>query len=717
MPGFLDNNFDALTGVKPSPTQPTAIQNPTPPAPSQLPPAASNQAASHAVAGSPGAQPAPAQPQQAPSQPVAPAQPSGGIIDDKFNSLFSKGPSTSPGMAEPRNLSQPGSTPMMPIQESPLGLIDRARMGWARTPAQQKAMLDAHFGADNVQFVGSGDSGGFVAHTDGAWRSIDPHFQWSNLTNAKGLMEVGKDIAQMGGEYGVRAAGAGIVGAQGAMTGAAMGAVAGPIGAAVGGFAGGVIGGAIGGAGGELAEQGARLASGDGTAVQSKEELAAQLHASMLFGASQEALGPLVKMGGKYSVKALSGALDAMSDTPTGKYLASKLVGALSGLPENVARIRVEDPAATAVYDQVALADKVNNTSNLGDMMKSKVQGAMDNFYKMKKQIFGQQYDAVDAVAKDIAFSPSEANLASHQALVDGGYVRGGKIPDITSSANVERAISSGDKQTLQYVLSSGQKMQAKINAGSSVTSQEMRNVTDAIANKTHGPEGFDDPNLSRILQDYSTGLKNHFSDMLYKTDPEAAANFSQLNAKYGPLKEMMQTMSGKSADNKVDMFVKQIVKDDGTFNSSLMSNIADTLKTSDPTKQILQMHVANKSTAWWGGGKIAGIPVGIPNAMAKAVTGFSATKDAFSQFTGAAVDAIPYMDHARQFLSAAGGDARKMLLSNPEAVSTIMNTIRGAATDEAGATQSLLNQAGVAPQQPGQSQQPAQPMPQQGGK
>lgn len=587
----------------------------------------------------------------------------------------------------------PGSYPFNAIPESPLSILERAHLGWARTPENQKKILDNTYGSQNVQLVHNGQEGGFVVKDkDGIWKQIDPAMSWHMKDAGRNIMDLPGDLAQFAGEYGLRSSAAGL----GAAQGMAMGMPAGPLGMAVGGLTG-----AMAGAGSaEAVDMASRKAMpadfiGSNVAPHDFEGISKQLYAAMLFGAEQEVGGQVLKFGGSKAIEALSGTIKRLTNTPSGRALVSKVFGAIGGLGEDLTRVRVDNPQKVAVFDTIANKDLENRTNNLGELMQSTVQNSIDKFQDLKGKVFGPQYAAIRDVAEGLEYNPLEAASNITQALTEDGYLVKGKVPT-GKGPNIERQIGSNESSIINYVARQSQKILNKSSEENPVSYGEMQNMIKTLDAKLYESDGVTDPRLRGLLSKFRADLKNHLKDTLAAEDPETALKYSTLDAKYGPVKQLMEELAPMKADTKVDGFIKKVVKDDGGFNASLMKNLSDLFGSEDPTESLLQMHVARKSTSWTSGKKLGGVIPGSPALVATAVTLASDLKQGITQPMDQITQAVPYLNESWQFLKQLGFDGRKQLFSNPQAIDTLGRIVSGGVQGEQQTKKKLLNSAGV---------------------
>lgn len=504
------------------------------------------------------------------------------------------------------------------------------------------------------------------------------------------------DLAQFTGEYGLRSMGAMATTALGAPAIAASGPFA-PVTAV--GIAG------AGSAAGEALNMGIRHFTNPELDPKSSDEIQKQLQAAFLFGMTQEAGGQAFKIGGKAVVGGFAKLLKAVSDTPTGRYLASKTLSLISGQPESLMRVRVDDPMGVAKYDAVAMDDAVNATDKLGQAMKEKVQGLYDDFQKRKQLVFGRQYDAIEEAASKMDFDPMKAHTGAEggqvtdptsqmlQEISSAGYVKNGKPVTYQSSKDVERMLTQNEQKTLSYVLAQGRNVSEKALNNTPVSFQEMKNLVGTLDRVLYEQDGIGDQNLRRILVDYRRNLKNNIIDTIAEKDPELAKTYVELDQRYAPAKNLLESLAQRTDDQKVDTFMKEITKQDGSFNSDLLSNLSDLLGQKDPTAEILKMHVAKNSTDFLQGRRFLKIIPGSPYLASRAVTATSAAKAPFKPMTEAT---LAYTDKAWQFLKSLPAAQRAGMMADPEAMRVIGEITTNASTQEKDDAQRMLQEAGV---------------------
>jgi hypothetical protein len=623
-----------------------------------------------------------ATPQPAAPQPAAPSP------YDNFMPPASQQQSMPQASAPPAEPT--GAHPGDALDYSPLGIVDRARFGWAKTPAAQQNMLEDKFGKGNVQLVRQGDEAGFVTKVADKWYQVDPSFAW----NMKGLGGLTGSVAQFAGQSGTKALAAGA----GGVMGAEAGAVGGPWGMAIGG----VVGAGMGAMGTDATEMAGRyglskLGMDDPSSLpKNADDVAKQLAGSFLFGAEGELGGKLIGGTVSASAKALAAGVQRLTATPAGKQMAAKILSLVSGQSENLMRIRANDPLAMVNYDTVASQDAENQTSNLAGMMKKKVEDFTTSARGALRGL-GRQYNDVDAAARTVDYQPYSAGSNTTAQLMDAGYLKGGKIVDYTTDKGLSIDLTGNDRSVLNYVKSQAENINNGALKGDKFSYDDVRGVIRTLDSKLYsqGDNAISDNNVRRIVTQFKSDLGDHVDATMPK---QALTMKQQLDTKYGPAKDFVESLENKNNGQQMDTFVKQVIKQDGSFNANLMQSVRDLLpNVEDPTQDILRMHVAKESTALWGKGRgIMGAIPASPAAAASLATNFSATKSNAGQLASGIAQTVPYMDQALSLVKKLNPGDRLRVLQNPDSLSLIWKTAVQAASSEKDTSEQLLQQAGV---------------------
>lgn len=615
-----------------------------------------------------------------------------------------------------------GMDPRLALPESPLSPMERGAFGWIKDPKKQQEYLSSKFGKGNVSVQKmEGDQAGFIVKTpDGKWRQVDPHglsdvpadllkldlgsaagrFKNFNMQNTLG------GAAQFMGEHGFDSGGA----AAGGAAGAAVGSALGPIGTLVGA----VGGGALGGMGGALAERGVRgslksLSDATGTEIPGSgntEDLKQQMMSSMLFGASQELAGPFLKAGAKGAGALFGKVLKTLGDTPEAKQAQAALIKGLSGMKDGLARAWADAPEGVAKYIPTAIKDKVENSDALLGQMKEKV-GSFFSQAQGAMRGLGKQYDAIDKQAAGKVFNALEDAEGTSpikgviERLQEQKYVDGAGEIVKNGTNDITRDVSGTNGIALRKMLDNYNALQAK---GGKASYQELRIMERNVENYLFGPNQVTDGTLRNIMGQMRSAINTVQSKGLNEVAPELANRLADLNSKYGPAKELLGTLGQKSEGQRLDAFLKQVIRDDGSYNAEMMNSVGNLLGLNNPTKDILHMEVARNSAPWFTGTsstKIAGVPIPASPGLARqavqyGIQPYQQMVSGVSKAAGAAGDAAAsYLPTLHGVFKNLPDATRKIMVQNPAAIGAIGDILSGAAVSEGQDKNQLLKGIG----------------------
>lgn len=313
------------------------------------------------------------------------------------------------------------NTPDNALDESPVGMVDRAKLALGNTKGQIGYLKSKY------EDVKVHEDKGVLVKNKGVWQRVD----------GAGMdpWELTKDVVEGAVSFLPSAAAATVGGAKGAATGFAIGAAAGTPAPIVGNFAGGVIGGTIGGivgagAGGAAAE-GMRSSLGRlaGTYDSTPEEQLKDIGLEFLFNAGGQTVG--------LGVKPTLGLLNKGVKQLAAKTGANKLGNAsLDVLADVLGRTTGAGPVNTRILfdspDDVvgALSKSKNGAGSVNDMMLSlrkeqlgDVTRLVEDAPRALSRKFGQLVDDL-AVGVDDAAEVDVGGVVkrAQQALVAKGY-------------------------------------------------------------------------------------------------------------------------------------------------------------------------------------------------------------------------------------------------------------------------------------------------------
>lgn len=583
-----------------------------------------------------------------------------------------------------------GLSPDAPESGSALSILERAAFGWAGGPEKQASWLKKEFGEDNVKILpGESGSGAFVVKgKDNVWRKADPS-EWSDVPG---------EIMQFLGDKGVQSAGAMAGGAKGA----AIGSAAGPIGS----LAGLLIGGALGAGAAGTAEAGVKSAVGAAGAPQNFDELKSQLGASMLFGVEQELGGKILGAGLKGGIKLFNGALKRVTGETTQGILArSKFLETFGGLKPATARAYAEAPMKMPALQEMAYKDSLENTNIIGNKMKT----AVEDFYKdsiTARHIIGEAYEGIAKTEKNLVYDPATSKLPKALELFQQkGYLDGtGKI----AQKNIDRigAYTDGNNRAaLQEIEHIFDVVKNKIKKGGKLTYDDLANAEKKVDLFRFERE-ITDPALKNLLGETKAAIKSTMDEQLRVSYPKDWAAKMDLDAKYGAVKEMMYDLNNVAKPQRVDMFLKKVMRGDGSRNAELMNGLEELFKNhsidlANPTSDILRMRAAQESVNWMmpGAGRTFGIP-GSPKISTAIVQGGAKAEGAVRQFGKGLVDnklgntLAPHLKTMATSFKNMPPEALQAFIKDPRTGDAFSSLLSGSLMEEDAATQDLLKGA-----------------------
>lgn len=630
---------------------------------------------------------------------------------------------------------QVGAAPHLADAISPLSPFERGAFGWAGKgePGAQKKYLEEKFGRDNVGFQKMDDdnSGFVVKGKDDKWHQVDPHgltdipnelvsskFPYLHPMKALGTLNsvvqnpggmVG-GAYQFAGEHGFDSTGAMLTG--GLAAAAAGEATGNPLAAG----AAGILGGAIGGAGGGLAEAGVRKAlssieelSGEkivgANSYNSPGDLAQQIMGSMLFGGAQELATPFLKAGmkavGTGASRIFGSVLKQLGDTPEAKQSQAMIIKGLSGMKDGFARAWADDPDGVGNYIPQAIKDRTNNTDNVTISQKQKMGAFFDDAQSAMRGL-GRQYDVIEKQAADHKFNALEPDKTGSNPVMDA-YTRlqdekfiDGKGQVIPSGTNeITRDTTGTNGQALKKMTDD---FGVLLSRGGEASYKDLRIMEKNIEGKLFGENQVTDGTLRSIMGQMRSAINTVQSKGLHEVNPDLSNQLATLNQKYGPAKELLGTLGEKTEDKRLDTFLKQVVRDDGSYNAEMMNSVGNLLGIDNPTKDILHMEVAKQSVPWFNGSgstSIAGFKLpASPGLTRQFVNGVvSPVQDVQSGITEAFAPALKKMHQVYQSLPET---EMANLVKSPEAISTLQKLIAGSVVSEQDNKSKILQDSGA---------------------
>lgn len=216
------------------------------------------------------------------------------------------------------------NTAEKPIQESPVSIVDRFKVGFGNEKGKAK------FLREKFQDVATNENGEFVVKDKGAWHRVDPEYLGGDPWNfAKELAaEVGENIST-----GVSIGGTSL--------GAAAGGIVGSAAPGAGTAAGGILGAGIGGGGAKALNNSLGKIMGTYDATPGEEMVDIGLDALFSMG------GQAVALGARPAFESFSQAMKniARTTTETGKNLLATTFGKLTNVGETAMATHLDNPS------------------------------------------------------------------------------------------------------------------------------------------------------------------------------------------------------------------------------------------------------------------------------------------------------------------------------------------------------------------------------------
>lgn len=585
-----------------------------------------------------------------------------------------------------------------PIQESPLGIMQRAMLGWVRTPEQQHAYLQKNF--DDVKPITTPSGGqSFAVKQKGKWFDVNPDMEWSGgiVTPHNIDAAIGK-IAQDTGEYGVRGAAAAELGSAMATQGmAAGGTVAGPWGAAVGGLGGLVAGGAIGAMGaegGDLASRQALMQDGaPGKTPYNADEVNKQLTATAMWGAQTALIGKSLELGSHAVADKFGQLVKYMtSSSPDGASAVKSFLKSL-GVDDSIIESRLVNPQQNAAYDKIAAQDAkasfLQGTPKLDDLQES-VTDDIHNQLKVAARKQGAQFDELQGIAdkKNATFNLSKSYMDAKQKLVDAQLItpNGKPMPG--------RILSENDTKAINHILDS-------IPTSSGIDYAEARAKVSNDLGQNLIPES--SGHMRAILTQLKDSVHNNITEGLDAVAEGVGQKYGDIVNKYSNSMMMKEALDSATSGNKRYSFVQKLLKENPNSTKAIVGEMLDNGVNTDNITKALQIEGSRQSTDWFSNKKILKyFPSPGPKLGAKMITAgsdvFQSARDTAASPAGQAV--TPYLQHAVKWMKGLDQATRQAITTNPHAIQAIQGIIGGAAQGEPAATNSLLQNAGVTQQE-----------------
>lgn len=574
-----------------------------------------------------------------------------------------------------------GESPYTAIPESPLSLVDRAQMGWARKPEEQLKLLKSKF--QDAELVPNADGGHQLAikDKDGKWYQADPAFHWSqsaagiNVPSADNhnVKKVAGSIAQDIGEYGLRASGAMALGGQGMTYGAAIGSTAGPVGTLIGGAVGGLAGAAAGAMGAEGLDMASRKAfnppqaAGSGVVPQNADELNKQMAASALFGMKTFAEAKAGEAVMSTAAKKLGNILGSLTDDPESQRSARKIL-TMMGADDRLADARLQNPYRTSMYDEMASSTPANpqvktSIDRAEDAAFERMDGEVQSVLKRAQGQFAQleKMPGVSDLSVD--------NNGLVAKTIDD--LKGARLLLDNEETNPVTVLGEGDEKALKY-------LRGLSSRAGDMDYRDLRAEQANISNLFNN--GVTHPQLRSALQQLKVGM----NDSIVQNLPEDTVDaYTGLMKKYGPIKEMADDMAGLSESNRKLRFGDKILSANRNDSKELVDSMFNAGVDPDAYYNYMQVQAAKASKDWFVPGKsLKWLPKPNPEVASQALGGARNLTPAYAAKT-------------IQFLKGLSDEQFKQVMTNPGMFDQVAGMAAGAANVEHQSTDSLMQQAG----------------------
>ena len=656
------------------------------------------------------AEPEPSAPVRQPEslRAVTPPPPKGGSAMD---SLLSTGVSL--GAEQEYDDQLPGVAPTSPIKESPLSVMERAMLGWVRTPEEQEKLLRGMGQFDDVKRVERQSGSSFSVKKAGKWFDVDPNFEWSMkgvkdaVTTGSGLSEMAGDLAQGTGEYGLRAAGAAVAGGLGLAAAAAaapVAAVGAPLALLAAGSAG-ALGAASGAAGAEALDLGVRKAAQETTGetagsspYNNPREVMDQLAASALFGIEDFAAGKGIQLAGKGISHVVGGIVKRLSNTPEGRAAVKKMFGLL-GADEIHVEARLRDPARNARFDDMAVRAELR-----GGLNKSPLDEAEDAaFSELERKL------QVARAKQGAEFAQLEARPEVRAARINNGQAFATRIEEMASAdivkpsgvINQSREFATGDKRALNFVLRNAKNADQLDYRSTRALIKDIGRILDDTGNS-----------LSKEVKRHLTLLKNDLDNNITSAvGKEAGEMYGNVKGKYRAVNDMAEALQdATNTEGKKLAFIRKLSSPNRNEAKEAVAGLIQGGIPEDDIVKMLQIQGSREALRWFGKGRIMKyIPAPGPKLAAKAITAGSAIKQGVKALPGQTADAlmtaeeqkrlvssIPYAAKLNQMLKGLPVEQRSALLSNPQTLDILTGIVAGGVVEQENARSTLMQGAGL---------------------
>lgn len=612
--------------------------------------------------------------------------------------------------------SEPGAAPESALPESPLSLIERAQLGWVRTPEEQIKLLKGHF--DDVKLVGAGEGSHLVVKKDKQWMQVDPSFEWKfsgvgatagatagllgggplgavaggavggvlpNVTNKSMWKDLPGDAAQFVGEYGLRTVGA--------LAGTAAAVVAAPATLGVLGLT--ALGTAAAGVGATAAE-GVDLASRKAlndpnspgaTPYKNAKEVEKQLGASFLFGVENELGG---KLGGKVLGKAFDSFASVLKSFVGGAKEVPKSILKAMGAKETSIVARLDNPLETAHFDKLA-AQEAKVAIGEGPLTKAE-DAAFEELHQdltARRSAEGAEFGKLlaDPEVKAAKMDHTGSLAEAVDSLVNEKYLLRAEAPSgaVILKPNPKMELGSKDFNALRRIITEARSPSTRSYEQSRMMIKNLSTVLDTLG-KADGKAS----DIFRVV----TQLKVRTQEDIVKSLPTAQSNaYASVMNRYAEINHLFHEFGGLETAQRKSLFLRRLQSPERNNSKEFVQKLLDAGVDQTRIMKMLRIQAARESTSWFQPGSMGSgwLPKPGSKIGAAVITGAAN----FGEESGASA-ALPYLAKGLQALKSVNPIERSNLIKDPRVLQYLSRTAISAAQQEESDKQALLNQAGI---------------------
>lgn len=469
-----------------------------------------------------------------------------------------------------------------PVEDSPLGFIDRVLYTTAKTKVDKGRFLKEKFKAEDLTY--NPKTGNFLVRNNGVWQNAD-------ATGLGGF--VGEEADVIAGAIAGGAATTKVVAPYAAGITAASGGTAGPLvaGLTVGAIA---LGSGVGAAMARLSTFGAAKAAGIRT-EQDAMDIAKELGKEGILAMGGEVAGPLLKLGAKGTAKVMNKSVRRIAKMMgVGSELeTAQTMGAMTGLETLDNQVwlahtdEVEAQQLRSIdWEANRLKPNAPQMNPVRREMADKVQEAVEVVHKK----MDDDFEAMDNAFKPVV-EKARVNLeAEHQLIRELEQDLASDISTFADPASkrqltrviniVKRAMRDGKNPEVVLKELSGTQTRTII-----------RNLGDLIKNNfKKGPDEISSRAVAKILQ-LRSSLSDKLVNSIDQVNKGVGARYKKMNADYSVARSWVDDFAKRTKNERVDKTVAGLFEQGGGRD---LQSMADALKAAgkDPQEFLTYIRV-----------------------------------------------------------------------------------------------------------------------------